>query len=201
MAYMKELEFLRKIKSVAFSTVEDGKPQVRIADVMLVEDNKIYFTTARGKAFYRQIKQNEYVAIVGMDETYKSIRVSGPVKKVDRSYVDKIFENNPVMNELYGGDKRDILDAFCIYQGVGEIFDLSTMPPWRKRFSFGGEKVSESGYKITECCFSCGICKECCPEAAIEEGEIYRIDGERCLECGRCYENCPNDAIQMPLGF
>lgn len=47
---------LREIKDVAFATVdEDGEPQVRIIDVMLVDDDKLYFCTARGKDFYSQL--------------------------------------------------------------------------------------------------------------------------------------------------
>lgn len=198
---MEELEFLRKIKSASFATVEEGKPQVRIIDVMLVEDQKIYFTTAKGKSFYRQLKDNPFVAIAAMDERYRTVRVSGPVKLVDRSYVDKIFDENPMMNDIYPGDKRDILDAFCIDQGVGEILDLSSLPIRRKRFSFGGEMKREVGYKITKDCIACGICKESCPENAIEEGDIYKIKGEFCIECGRCYEKCPVDAIVKPVGF
>jgi len=198
---LKELEFLRKIKSVTFATVEDGIPHARIADIMLIENDKIYFTTARYKAFHRQITTNKYVAIVGMDETYKTIRISGPVEMVDRSYVDKIFEANPMMNDLYAGEKRDILDAFCLYKGKGDIFDLSFMPPHRERFSFGGVDVIPLGCKITENCVACGICKDSCPEEAISEGVIYRIDGARCLECGRCYEKCPHNAIEVANTF
>ena len=50
------LQILRDIKDVAFATVDDrGMPQVRIIDVMLVEDEKLYFCTARGKEFYHQL--------------------------------------------------------------------------------------------------------------------------------------------------
>lgn len=198
---MNELKFLRKIKSVAFATIENDQPRVRIADVMLIEDDKIYFTTARGKSFYRQIQKNPYLALVGMDETYKTIRVSGDVKKVGRDYVDKIFTANPMMNDLYAGEKRDILDAFCIFKGVGEIFDLSVVPPIRSRFAFGGEKLIPCGYRITSKCTSCGICKAACPENAISEGEIYVIDQATCLECGRCFEQCPSQAIERPALF
>ena len=46
------LQELRKIKDVAFATVDsEGRPQVRIIDVMLADEETIYFCTARGKAF------------------------------------------------------------------------------------------------------------------------------------------------------
>ena len=42
------LEILREIKDVAFATVDEkGLPQIRIIDVMLVENEKLYFCTAR----------------------------------------------------------------------------------------------------------------------------------------------------------
>lgn len=198
---MKELKFLRRIKSIAFATAENGIPHVRIADVMLIEDDRIYFTTARGKSFYRQVTSNPYVALVGMDEKYKTVRVSGYVKKVGREYVDKIFIKNPMMNDLYPGEKRDVLEAFCIYKGIGETFDLSTVPPKRTRFSFGGEEVIPLGYRITDKCKGCGICKESCPEDAIIKGDAYVIDSKNCLECGRCYEHCPYGAIEIARTF
>ena len=47
------LQLLREIKDVAFATVDEkGFPQVRIIDVMIVENEKLYFCTARGKDFY-----------------------------------------------------------------------------------------------------------------------------------------------------
>lgn len=37
---------------------------------MLVEDSKLYFCTARGKDFYKQLKNQPYVAITGMNNVY-----------------------------------------------------------------------------------------------------------------------------------
>lgn len=194
-------DLLRKIKSVAFATVENGKPSVRIADVMMVEEDKLYFVTARGKSFYKQLMENQHLAITGMDENHVTVRVAGDVEVVDRSYVDKIFEANPMMNDIYPAKTRDILDAFCLVRGVGERFDLSVVPIKRERFAFGGEEVNPSGYSINEKCVACGICKTACPEGIISEGSIYKIDSASCLECGCCYEVCPQNAITPSLGL
>lgn len=196
---MEELQFLREIKSVAFTTVEDGLPHARIVDIMLIENDTIYFITARGKSFYRQIESTKYVAIVGMDTNYKTIRVSGNVRKVERDYVDKIFDANPSMNEIYPGQMRDILEAFCIYEGVGETFDLSATPPKRHRFAFGGCKVIAPGYKILDNCTQCNECIDSCPENSISDDLV--IDTQTCIDCGRCYEVCPADAIARAHKF
>lgn len=106
----KYFQELRKIKDVAFATVDEIlNPQVRIIDVMIVEDEKLYFVTARGKDFYKELEKNRKVSIVGMNKKYQTIRVSGMVKKVDQSLLDRVFLENPSMNNVYPNNSRYIL--------------------------------------------------------------------------------------------
>ena len=51
---MDYLAFLQKeIHAAAFATLaEDGRPEVRIIDIMLYDGHSLYFLTAKGKAFY-----------------------------------------------------------------------------------------------------------------------------------------------------
>lgn len=63
------LQILREIKDVSFATVDDkGMPQIRIIDIMLVEGEKVYFCTARGKDFYAQLMRDGNVAVTGMNK-------------------------------------------------------------------------------------------------------------------------------------
>lgn len=195
------LAYLRKIKSVAFATADGNNPHVRIADVMLAEDDKLYFLVPRGKAFYKQLKANPRLALAGMDASYKSIRVRGSIEFVDRSWVDRIFEANPMMNDLYPGEKRDILEAYCMKSGVGDVFDLSVTPPVRERFSFGGKNAEPLGYRINSNCVACGACLDACPENCITPGTPYSINGTHCLDCGRCVEFCNYSAIEASVAF
>ncbi|MDN5294074.1 MAG: hypothetical protein PWQ91_167 [Eubacteriales bacterium] len=50
-------------------------------------------------------------------------------------------------------------------------------------------------YRITDECVACGTCKDACPNDAIEEGDIYKINQDACVECGACMEACPTGAI------
>ena len=114
------LNILREIKDVAFATVdENNQPQVRIIDVMLVEDNKLYFCTARGKEFYKQLKNHPYVAITGMNKKYQMVRLNGPVKRLENQnyWIDRIFKHNSSMNNVYPNESRYILEAFCLEEG------------------------------------------------------------------------------------
>jgi uncharacterized pyridoxamine 5'-phosphate oxidase family protein len=47
---------------------------------MFVEKDRFYFSTARGKSFYRQLKTNPSVAMYGMNEKFVPVRVVGDVK-------------------------------------------------------------------------------------------------------------------------
>ncbi len=192
----KHLAFLRKVKSVAFATSFENKPSVRIVDVMLHENDALYFTTARGKKMYEDLKANPHLSIVGMDATYKTVRASGEIEFLDRSWVDKIFDANPMLNDLYPGEKRDIMEAFRMKTGEGEMFDLSVSPPVRESFTFGEKELEVAGYQITDACTACGACIDECPVNCITAGEIYNINKSHCLECGRCVSFCPSDAIE-----
>lgn len=193
------LELLRAVKDVAFATVDEkGLPQIRIIDVMLVEKGKLYFCTARGKEFYRQLTVSGYAAVTGMNREYQMVRLSGQVRKLQeqKKWIDRIFEENPSMKEVYPGESRYILEPFCIEEGEAEFFDLGKNPIVRESFCLGDYTGHPKGFLITDSCIGCGKCQKNCPQQCIEKGRPYVIQQAHCLHCGLCYENCPVKAIQ-----
>lgn len=192
------LQILREIKDVAFATADgEGRPRIRIIDVMLAEDNRLIFCTARGKAFYRQLTDRPEVAVTGMNRRFQMVRLEGRVKKLDhqRAWIDRIFEENPAMRDVYPGNSRYILEPFCIEDAALEFFDLGVQPVYRESFSIGAASGAEGGFMISTSCTQCGICQSICPQRCIKEGKPYRIQQEHCLHCGLCAENCPAEAI------
>lgn len=210
------LKILREIKDVAFATVNDeGKPEVRIIDVMIVEQDKLYFCTGRGKDFYRQLLEHPDVAVTGLNKEFQMVRLSGKAEKLaDQKYwIDRIFKENPVMNGVYPGESRYILEPFCISSGELEFFDLGKSPIYRESFVFGSGETSrkvsqntgnkteichalrEKGFRITDACIGCGKCMRNCPQQCITKGKPFLIYQEHCLHCGLYFENCPVQAI------
>jgi ferredoxin len=58
-------------------------------------------------------------------------------------------------------------------------------------------------YKINRDCISCGACEGECPNQAISEDSIYKIDPDKCTECvgsfptSQCVSACPVDAPKL----
>ena len=192
------LQMLREIRDVSFATVgEDDLPHNRIIDVMIVEEGRLVFCTGRGKDFYRQLMHNPHVAVSGLNKAWQMIRLTGTVRKLDdqKQWIDRIFAENPAMNDVYPGKARYILDAFAIEAGRIEFFDLGKSPIHRESFAFGGSKAPEKGFRITDACIGCGTCKRNCPQQCVETGTPFRIRQDSGLHCGLCFENCPVQAI------
>lgn len=195
------LLFLREVRDAAFATVdEEGLPAVRVIDVMMVEDGRLYFVAARGKAFCADIMRTRYVAIVGRGSARRCGRSGDAVRPRRRDAPPPRAAGrcgNPAtsMRELYPGDSRYVLEPFYLQDAQGEYFDLSGKPIVRVPFALGSLRAAVEGFVITDRCQECGACADACPEACIEEGPPYAIVQEHCLRCGLCRETCSFGAI------
>lgn len=56
-----------------------------------------------GKDFYQELIDKQKIAICGLNKNFESIRISASIKKVDnqKKWIDKIFIENPSMNDIY----------------------------------------------------------------------------------------------------
>ena len=193
------LRILRDVKDVAFATVDEkGLPQIRIIDVMLVENEKIYFCTARGKDFYAQLMHNQHIAVTAVNKDFQMVRLSGTAEKLaqQKCWIDRIFKENPSMNRVYPNENRYILEPFCIANANIEFFDLGKEPIQRESFTIGNHQEQKKGLEISASCIGCGKCKKLRPQQCISIGKPYEINQNHCLHCGLCFENCPVKAIQ-----
>ncbi|MBR1552130.1 MAG: 4Fe-4S binding protein [Muribaculaceae bacterium] len=185
---------------LTFATVDEhGAPQARSISAIHFEPDAIYFYTARGKNFCRQLLRDGRVQIHALTKFKEMIRLSAVAKPVpdneQEHWKDVIFKEQSYLINVYPGDTRSIGIIFCIKDARIEYFNLGTHPIERAYFTMGNAVTERKGFEITDSCIACGTCAANCPQSCIEEGDIYRIQPEHCLHCGNCFENCPAEAI------
>lgn len=193
--YLKKL--VEEFHSGAVATIgADGHPQTRVIDMMLWDDKGVYFLTAKGKEFYRQVMEQQFIAVSATKDK-AAVSLRGKVKNIGSERLDEIFEKNAYMQEIYPDDTRTALEVFCVYEAEGEYFDISD-PSHVVRDSFvvGDTKTRRTGYFAGQGCIGCKLCYSVCPQKCIDISvKPVVIDQNRCLHCGRCAQICPKQAI------
>lgn len=197
--YIKTL--VEDIHSTTVATIAaDGHPQTRVIDMMLWDDQGVYFLTAKGKAFYTQLMEQQYIALSATKDKI-SISLRGKIKNIGSEKLDEIFEKNVYMQSIYPGDTRSALEVFCLYEAQGEYFDISDPSHiTRDGITIGMDAQPAAGYYVGDGCIGCKLCYSVCPQKSIDITQTpVVIDQHRCLHCGRCVEICPRQAIEKRL--
>ena len=195
------LKKMELVGVLAFATVDaEGAPQIRNISAIHYEPDALYFFTARGKNFCRELQEDGRVQILCYTKYKEMIRLSGRAYAVaeeeQKVWMNRIFEEQPYLANVYPGDTRDIGIIFCIDQAQVEYFNLGVNPIFRETYLMGNGTIEKKGYVSTDQCVGCGTCLAHCPQRCIEEGAPYRIRQEHCLHCGSCLEHCPVNAVE-----
>ena len=195
------LKKMELVGVLAFATVdEEGAPQIRNISAIHYEPDALYFFTARGKNFCKELMEDGRVQILCYTKYKEMIRMAAKAYVVaeeeQEKWRDKIFEEQPYLSNVYPKDTRNIGIIFCIDRAWVEYFNLGVNPIFRETYILGDAKMTEKGFFITDSCVGCGTCKSICPQRCIEEGAPFSIRQNNCLHCGNCYENCPVKAIK-----
>ena len=194
------LQKLQYVGVLAFATVDAaGAPQLRNISAIHYEPDAIYFFTARGKDFCRELLADGRVQALGYTRYKEMIRLSGravPVPQEEQArWIETIFSEQPYLANVYPGGTRDIGIVFVIRQATIEYFNLGVRPIFRETYSVNGGQAAPKGYRITDACIGCGRCAANCPQSCITPGKPYAIQPQHCLHCGNCFEHCPVQAI------
>ena len=196
------LQKLQYVGVLAFATVDEfGNPQIRNISAIHYEPEAMYFFTAKGKAFCKELLTDGRVQVLGYTKYKEMIRLSArakPVKEDEQEHwINTIFDEQPYLYNVYPGDTRKLAGiVFQITDAEIEYFNLGVKPIFRESYTIGNGRISFKGYEITESCIGCGRCLKNCPQRCIESGNPYCIQQEHCLHCGNCYEVCPANAIE-----
>lgn len=132
----KLLEIFHKNKEVAFATSVDGKPHLRIFQIMKIDadSNSIYFATSPKKEVYAQLRENANVAILDLNGA-EFARINGTIDfDISEEVQREIFESNPVLPHLYKTYKD--LVYMRLPAESADYFDLRTTPPTLIHYDF-----------------------------------------------------------------
>lgn len=113
------LKKMELVGVLAFATVDqEGAPQIRNISAIHYEKDAIYFFTARGKNFCRELQEDGRVQILCYTRYKEMIRMSGKAYAVaeeeQAKWRDLIFEEQLYLANVYPGDTRDIGIIFCM---------------------------------------------------------------------------------------
>lgn len=102
------LKKLQYVGVLAFATVDgQGNPQVRNISAIHYEPDAIYFFTARGKDFCRELLADGRVQILGYTKFKEMIRLSAKAAPVPeegrRQWIDTIFSEH--ISRRYQGNR------------------------------------------------------------------------------------------------
>lgn len=123
----KAWDFLRTHPNVAFATVENALPKIRVFEVMRLEGHTLYFVTAPHKAVYKQLQADPHLEVMAMSDKV-FVRVSGKACfDVDPKILDEIYKSHPLLQRLYKSALE--LTLFKVEAKSVDFYDLSPTPP------------------------------------------------------------------------
>ena len=123
------------------------------------DPERMYFFTARGKDFCRQLLADGRVQVLGYTKYKEMIRLSAKAfpapEDQQKKWMDVIFAEQPYLANVYPGDTREIGIIFEIKNAQIEYFNLGVHPIFRQTYVMGDQKPSAKGYEITDACIGC----------------------------------------------
>ncbi len=133
----KAFDFLSAHKDVAFATVEQGKPKIRVFQIMKMERHTLYFATSPRKEVYRQLMENPDIELLAMDGNM-FVRATGcAVFDVSDETAREIYASNPVLPRLY----KQYTDMVYFRMTVDKLdyYDLTPTPPTLEHYEYSGQ--------------------------------------------------------------
>ena len=133
----KAFDFLSTHKDVAFATVEQDKPKIRVFQIMKQEGHTLYFATSPHKEVYRQLQENPNIELLAMEGNI-SVRATGRVVfDVSDNVAREIYDTNPVLQRLY--KQHTDMVYFRLPVAKLDYYDLTPTPPTFEHYEYSGQ--------------------------------------------------------------
>lgn len=192
------------VEQIHFTVVatvdEDGLPVTCVIDMMYADDNGLYFLTAKGKNFYRRLKDKGYLALSGKkgEDTMRQARTAGDTAichKISACLILSTAECEAVTFYWLLGEVEPLSAAF-IYLKDGQSLPAFFSRIYLKHIRIFLKQQREhilSNFSDFATNRNCGTVHG--PQSCIELNGKAVIRQENCLHCGNCAEVCPVGAV------
>lgn len=134
------MAILEEMQVGVFATVDqEGKPHARYINIGVANEEGVFFMTNRETDFYKQLMENDNIALASKkEEDYliQVIRIEGKAKAIGPEQLEAVLENNPYVDYVYPDEEsRNNIQVFHLYQGRG--FYQSLTQGHKYVFEFG----------------------------------------------------------------
>ncbi|MBP1555591.1 MAG: pyridoxamine 5'-phosphate oxidase family protein [Oscillospiraceae bacterium] len=127
---MKEVtEFLTSAGCFFLGTENGDQPEIRPIGVIKEYDGKLYTAVGKHKNVYKQIVANPTVCLVDIKDRSDWVRVRATAVDAPQEIVDRVFEENPFLRNLYNEENGHELGVLELTDG--EVEFCSMMGPDR----------------------------------------------------------------------
>lgn len=176
------LQKLQYVGVLAFATVDkNGGPQIRNISAIHYEPETMYFFTAKGKDFCRQLLSDGRVQILGYTKYKEMIRLSAkarPVSEVEQGkWIDAIFAEQPYLSNVYPGDTRKLAGiVFEVVDAEIEYFNLGVNPIFRESYTVGKGTARGKGIKSQTSVSAAAPAPSIVPSGASRQGRPIKFN-------------------------
>lgn len=116
-------DIITKAEVFYLATVDGDTPKVRPLGFHLVHEDKIYFGVGTHKDVYKQMEANPKVEVAAWDgENFLRYYGTADLTK-NESVVEKAFENNPIIGDLYKANGWE-MGVFFLNDATAELRDM-----------------------------------------------------------------------------
>ncbi|MDR2175908.1 MAG: pyridoxamine 5'-phosphate oxidase family protein [Synergistaceae bacterium] len=108
------------------ATVDGDQPRVRPFGLAMLFEDRLYFTTANRKSFYKQLQKNPNVEISAMIDENSWLRLEGKaVFDGSTAAKKRAFEVYPGFQEMYQSPENPIFEVFYLDKPSATLYSLT----------------------------------------------------------------------------
>ncbi|MDR1649317.1 MAG: pyridoxamine 5'-phosphate oxidase family protein [Synergistaceae bacterium] len=108
------------------ATIDGDRPRVRPFGLIMLFEDKLYFTTANRKSFYRQLQKNPNVEISAMIDEDRWLRLEGKaVFDGNPAAKKQAFEIYPDFRQIYQTPENPVFEVFYLAEPSATLYSMT----------------------------------------------------------------------------